>query len=118
MKRLIYLAFIIFLTEQSIVAQTTIWDEDFNNPKPGWFTEGNWNMGAGILVFDYYPIVINYDFSAISPEIVIPENPTHLLLSQFIETFQSSVTSEACEISVISDEPEEVIWNYQLASGN
>ena len=118
MKRFIYLGFLIFLTEQSILAQTTIWEEDYNNPKPGWITEGNWEIAAGILIFEYYPIIINFDFSAISPEIVIAENPTDLIISQFVETFPSSVTTEACEISILYDEIEEVIWNHQLLDGN
>ena len=118
MKRFTYLVFIIFLTGKSMLAQTTIWEENFNNPKPGWTTEGNWEIGGGMLIFNYYPIIINYDFSAISPEIVIPDNTTDLLISQFIETFPSSVTTEACEISVIFDESGEVIWNHQLSDGN
>ena len=118
MKRALYLIFLVVLPVNSILAQTTIWEENFNAPKSGWEIEGNWAFESGILIFNYFPININYDFSAISPEIILPENAPEITVNQFIETYPSSVTSEACEISVIFDGSEEVIWFIELSQGN
>jgi hypothetical protein len=118
MKRLLYLIFLVVLPVNPMLAQTTIWEENFNAPKPGWEIEGNWAFESGILIFNYFPIINNYDFSAVSPEIVLTENAPELTVNQFIETYLSSVTSEACEISVIFDGSEEVIWFFQLSEGD
>lgn len=118
MKRLVSLIFLVVLLVNSILAQTTIWEENFNAPKSGWEIEGNWSFEPGILIFNYLPIIINYDCSAISPEITLAENAPELTVNQFIETYPSSVTSEACEISVIFDGSEAVIWFVELSQGN
>ena len=118
MKRFVYLVYLAVLSEQSIFAQTTVWEETFNNPKQGWEIQGNWAFEPGILVLSYAPIIINYDFSAVSPEIFLPENPSGLVISQFLETYPSSVSGEACEISIMKNGAADVIWNYQLADGN
>jgi len=118
MKRLVNLVFLIILVVLPVYPQTTLWEDSFNNPEPGWVLEGNWAFESAILVLNYYPVIINYDFSAITPEICIPENPSDLILSQFIETYPTSVTTEACEISVIAGGAEEIIWNFQLSEGN
>nr|NQU90102.1 hypothetical protein [Bacteroidota bacterium] len=113
-----YLIFLVLLFSLPGYTQTLVWEENFNVPPQGWTLEGNWAFQGGNMSMYYFPVVINYDFSAISPEIVIPENAGELTISQYLDVFQYSVTTEVCAISILFDGGETILWIWDLASGN
>jgi hypothetical protein len=117
MKKLTFLILLALLLRLPGLAQTVIWDETFADPPTDWTIDGNWAFDSGNLMFYYYPVVENYDFSAVSPEIQIPDYPCELSLSQFIDPYLNGVTNETCEIWVISGNEEVLIFNYEIING-
>jgi len=117
MTKAFYLIVAVILLRLPLFAQTMIWDETFADPPPDWTIDGNWAFDGGDLMFYYYPVVENFDFSAISPEIQIPNYPCELSLNQFIDPYLNGVTNETCEIWVISGDEEVLIFNYEIING-
>jgi hypothetical protein len=118
MKKQFYLLLFLLLFSAPMIAQTVVWEESFDSAPAGWTLEGNWIFTAGQLLMNFYPVALEYDFSAISSDIAIPDNAGELTVSQFLEVYPFSVTTEQCEISVISDSSEVVLWSYSLFNGN
>lgn len=117
MKKLLYLPLLFLLLQVSAFSQTAIINEDFTDPLVGWDMEGNWGQEDGYLMLYYYPIVEDFDFSAYTPEFVVPANGGDVVLSLFIDVYQSNTTDETCEISVVYDGNEEVLWTHELVDG-
>lgn len=115
MKKTLYLFVLALLLEVPVSAQTPIWQENFQS-QGGWTLEDNWSI-AGQLLFDWSPIVTNYDLAATSPVISVNENSEVLIINQFLEPWPSSVTTERADISILVDEEEIVLWSYELADG-
>jgi len=98
--------------------QTIIWDEQFKELPTGWDMEGNWAVDNNELMLYYYPIIENYDFSALSPEFNISTNGGELTVSQFVDVYLSYVTDETVEISVLHNGSEDILWSYALSEGS
>ncbi len=116
-QKLFFLFLISQLLSFSGQAQTIIWSENFADPPANWTLEGNWAFDQGDLNFYYYPVYENYDFSAISPEIQIPNYPSQISFDQFIDPYLTGVTNETSEIWVISGDEEVKIFSYELLNG-
>ena len=97
--------------------QTVIWDEEFLETPPGWEFEGNWGTDGGELLLYYYPIVENYDFTAVSNDIDIPLNGGELIINQFVDVYLSYVIDEMVEIVIINGGDEDVVWSHELVYG-
>ncbi len=108
----------LILAGMTASSQTTIWEENFNTAPPGWSLEGNWEFIPGEMEMYFYPVVLDYDFSAISPPVFIPPNVGDLTISQFLEVYEPSVSTEQCEIAILSDDMDSVVWGYHLSTGN
>ena len=98
-------------------AQTPYWTDDFNTSQ-GWTLDSNWTIANGILEFYWSPTITNFDLSATSPVITLPENVQDLIVNQYLDAFESGTTTEAAEISVIINGEPQVLWTYQLINGN
>jgi len=116
-KKLTFLLLIALLLRLPGWTQTVIWDEPFSRMPQGWEFSGNWDVTDGALSMFYYPIVNNYDFTAFSPEIEIPVNGGDLTLMVFVDVYSTYVTNEVCEISVVGDGIDDVLWSHELSSG-
>jgi len=117
MKKLFYLAVLVLAFQLPAISQTAIIDEDFTDPVEGWGMEGNWGQEDGYLMLYYYPIVEDFDFSAHTPEFVVPDNGGDVVMSLFIDVYQSNVTDEKCEISVVYGDQENILWTHDLSDG-
>lgn len=115
--KLVYLLLLSLLMQVTAYSQTAIIDEDFMNPLSDWEMEGNWTQEDGYLMLYYYPIAENYDFSAFTPEFTVPDNGGDVVISLFIDVYLSNVTDEKCEISIVRDDQEDVIWSHNLSDG-
>lgn len=117
MKKLFYFLVLMLVFQLPAFSQTAIINEDFTDPVEGWNLEGNWGQEDGYLMLYYYPIVENYDFSAYTPQFTVPDNGGDVVLSLFIDVYQSNATDEKCEIAVVNGDQENVIWTHDLADG-
>jgi len=116
MKRFLFLMILILIFKLPIFAQTAYWEEDFNSPS-GWSLEGNWSINASMLEFMWDPSISNFDMSAISAEITLPETAESICIRQYIEPWTFSVIDEMAEILVVSGDDENVLWSYDLSNG-
>lgn len=117
MKKLIYLLILLFALQWPAFSQTTVINEDFENELIGWDFEGNWFHEPGYIFMYYHPITYDYDFWVVSPEIEVPVSGGDLILNHFIDVYAVNVTNEKCEISVIHNGNEDVVWEYELSDG-
>ena len=117
MKKILIL--LLFLTVYWFPAssQTTFWEDDFEI-NSGWSLDKNWKVNNDVLNLSLDSLMYDFDISAISPVISMPDDPQNLFLSQFLETFDPSVTTEKAEISIIYNENEDVLWSYDLIEGD
>ncbi len=97
----------------SLWGQAVAWTETFDTDPGTWTLDSNWSIGSGELKLSWSPSVDNYDLSAISPEIEIPQNVGDLIISQFIDDY-STDAGEMMEISVVANGEDNVIWSYNL----
>ncbi|MCD4747506.1 MAG: hypothetical protein K8R58_14515 [Bacteroidales bacterium] len=118
MRKFVYLLVVVLLFELPLTAQTPYWEEDFLEAPTGWTLDDNWSFATGKVYMWWSPVVLNYDLSAISPIISIPDDAGELIVTQFLEVYEYSVTTEECEISIIVGGDEYVIWNYSISNGN
>lgn len=116
-KKLTLLLLLALLLRLPGWAQTVVWDEPFDRVPDGWEFSGNWDVTDGALSMFYYPIVTNYDFQALSPEVEIPVNGADLTLMVFVDVYTTYVTNEVCEISVVGDGIDDILWSHELSSG-
>jgi hypothetical protein len=116
MKKQIYLVLLVLVFKLPAIAQTFTWFESFNSGQ-GWTLEDNWSIAGGKLQFYWSPQIPNFDLSATSPLISLPENVYDLTITQHLDVFQGTA-AEFAEIRLIVDGDYMVLWNYNLAGGN
>jgi hypothetical protein len=117
-KRLLIFTTLILVIQVFTNAQSVYWEETFDTTPVGWELEGNWSFSPGTLIFYYYPVNLNYDYSAVSAVITLPANAGDMVVNQFLDIFEPSVTAEQSQISVIHDGGETVLWTYQNNLGD
>jgi len=94
----------------NINAQSYIWEENFTTPPAGWDLQANWSFTSGYMQLHYSPTIENYDLSATSPEIYIPENAGDLHITQWVNYF--SYQNEAFEIALLVGDQVNVLWTH------
>jgi hypothetical protein len=112
----IYLLLLMLILSFGAIGQTPYWEEDFMEAQE-WTTEGNWAVNTGYMRFNWDPIMTNFDMSATSPVITLEDKDYGLSITQYLEPWMESVTTEKAEISIISDGNEFVLWSYDLSNG-
>lgn len=115
MRKISFLLLLVLILKIPVNAQTPFWEEDFNTGQD-WSLELNWSITGTKMQFNWSPSVPNFDASAISPVITLPENVGDMVITQYLDVF--SPTNEMAEISIIHDDGELVLWSYALSSGN
>lgn len=115
MKRFILLFFTAMLLKVAAVAQTPFYQEDFNSPT-GWEFDDNWSVSNGSLWFSWSPTITNFDLSAVSSEIQLPETVSEIKVLQYLDVFSSG--AEYAEIIIVSGIEETIVWEYDLNNGN
>jgi len=115
MKKLFYLMLLIVVFKLPAISQTYTWFESFNTVQ-GWSLDSNWSVAGGKLEFYWSPQIPNFDLSAISPIISLPENVYDLTVTQYLDVF-TGTGNEYAEIRLIVDGNHEVLWNYNLNEG-
>jgi hypothetical protein len=118
MKKLLYLVSLLLMFQLPAFTQTTVINEDFEDDLTGWEFEGNWFHEPGYIFLYYHPITLDYDFWVTSPEFEVPVTGGDLIMNHFIDVYAVNVTNEKCEISVIYDGQEEVVWEHDLSDGS
>jgi hypothetical protein len=102
---------IILLSIPSLaLAQTYLWEENFDPPHVGWTLEDNWSMQTGNMYFNWSPSVTDYNLSASSPVITLPDNAGDLLVTQYATYF--SYVDEAFEIAVLHGDEVDILWSH------
>jgi hypothetical protein len=101
----------------SLRAQTIYWAEEFNSGQGNWSLEDNWSVTTGMLQFYWTPNWTNFDLSAVSPLITLPENIAELTVIQYLDVF-SGTGNEFAEINIRIGSESFVLWNYNLVGGN
>ena len=86
MKKLIYMLLLVLIFKLPVIAQTYTWSESFNTGQ-GWTLEPNWSVASGKLEFYWSPQIPNFDLSAVSPLISLPENAYDLTVTQYLDVF-------------------------------
>src|SRR5690554_1348966 len=94
-----------------LCGQTYLWEESFDPPPTGWNLEGNWSFTNGYMQLYFSPTTENYDMSAISPVISLPDNAGDFHVTQYVN-YYSSFVDEAFEIAVIVDGTVNVLWTH------
>lgn len=117
MKLRFTLALLILAFTSSLFSQTVILNENFETEPENWVFEGNWYHEPGYIFMYYYPVVENYDFYSVSPEFPVPSTGGDLIIKHFIDVYLVNVTNEKCQILVIHDGQEDVVWDYSLTQG-
>jgi hypothetical protein len=100
----------------SLFAQAIFWEETFETAPLGWTLDSNWSFENGALFMNWSPSTVNYDLSAISPEISLPMNVGDLNLTQYIDEY--SALDEMMEVGVIVEGTPSVIWQWDLTGGD
>jgi len=116
MNKYIFLLVLAFIIQMPLSTQTIFWEEDFSTGQ-GWTLESNWSIGGDLLEFNWAPSTQNFDASAISPLLSLPESAGEMTVLQYLDVFSTS-SNEMAEISIIHEEGEEVLWSYALSGGN
>lgn len=118
MKRKIYLLCMVLLLQMPVFSQSVIWEETFDSSPVGWTLQDNWAINNGKLAMNWSPVIVNYDLSAVSPNIVLPENAGDLIVKQYLNIYIASVSTEQAQISVLHGEDEFVLWTYNCVQGD
>lgn len=117
MKRIILLFFMAVLTGVTVSAQTPFYTEDFTTGQ-NWNLEDNWSIETGTMKFSWSPTITNFDLSAISQEIELPDTVREMIINQYLDVFSTGNPPEYAEVCLITPEEETVIWEYSLANGS
>ncbi|MBW6515296.1 MAG: carboxypeptidase regulatory-like domain-containing protein [Candidatus Cloacimonetes bacterium] len=104
------LVFSILVMTTFIYGQTFVWEEDFAVDPGTWTLESHWSITSGYLQFYWSPTTENYNFSATSPVITIPDNAGDLHVTQWVNYY--SYVDEAFEIAVLVDGTPTVLWTH------
>ncbi|MBE0637461.1 MAG: hypothetical protein IH598_02970 [Bacteroidales bacterium] len=117
MKKFVYLIILLLVLHWPAFSQTTVINENFETDLIDWQFEGNWFHEPGYIFMYYHPITYDYDFWVISPEFDVPASGGDLIINHFIDVYMTNVTDEKCEISIIHNGEEDVVWEYALTEG-
>ncbi len=117
MKKILVLLLFLSVFWFPTSAQTTFWEDDFEI-NTGWSLDRTWKITEDVLQLSVDSLMFDFDVSAISPIISVPDDPQLFYLTQSLEIFDPSVTTEKAEISIIYNNNEDVIWSYDLSEGN
>jgi hypothetical protein len=115
MKKLIFFLLAAIVLKTAGHAQTPFYDESFHSPS-GWQLQSNWSVTSGLLQFSWTPTITNFDLSAISQEIILPETAQEIIVTQYLDVFTGG--AEYAEIIVMAGSEETVLWEYSLNHGN
>jgi hypothetical protein len=116
MKKLIYMLLLVLVFKLPAFAQTNTWFETFETGE-NWTLDLNWSVLGGKLEFYWTPQIPNFDLSAVSQVISLPENVYDLTVTQHLNVF-TGTGNEFAEIRLIVDGNPVVLWNYNLIDGN
>jgi len=116
MKRSLVVVAFILLTSL-VFSQSVYWEETFTPAPADWSLDANWSFSGGTLTLSWSPTITNYNLSAVSPVLSLPDNVGDLIVTQFIDAY--SPVNEIMAIGVIVDGglPQE-LWQYELIGGN
>ena len=117
MKKTLYLLLLFMLFKLPLMAQTPYWAEEFDTGQ-GWALDNNWAIANGKMQFFWSPTITNFDLSAVSPIITLPENTQELIVTQYLDVFGYSSPSEVAQIIIISEGDESLLWDHELAWDN
>ncbi|MBI9036510.1 MAG: hypothetical protein JEY97_00135 [Bacteroidales bacterium] len=117
MKKTLILLLFLTLYWFPASTQTTFWEDDFEI-NSGWSLDKNWRITEDALQLSVDSLMFDFDVSAISPIISVPDDPQFIVLSQCLEIFDPSVTTEKAVISIIHNGNEDILWSYDLINGN
>lgn len=117
MKRIILLLFMAVLAGVIVSAQTPFYTEDFLTGQ-NWDLDDNWSVESGTLKFSWSPTITNFDPSATSQEIELPDTVCEMIINQYLDVFGTGSPPEYAEVWVITPEEETMIWEYSLANGS
>ncbi|MCK5343262.1 MAG: hypothetical protein KAR20_07650 [Candidatus Heimdallarchaeota archaeon] len=115
MKRSLIIVVFVLLTSL-VFSQSVYWEETFTPSPTGWSLDDNWSFSGGTLQLSWSPTITNYDLSAVSPVISLPDNVGDLVVTQFIDAY--SPVNEIMEIGVIVNGTPQELWQYELIGGN
>ena len=115
MKRSLIIVVFVLLTSL-VFSQSVYWEETFTPTPTGWSLDNNWSFSGGTLQLSWSPTITNYDLSAVSPVISLPDNVGDLVVTQFIDAY--SPVNEIMEIGVIVNGTLQELWQYELIGGN
>lgn len=116
-KICIILAIIIFAQSSSLIAQLTIWEENFDSDPGNWTLENNWNIAESALTLSWIPQTPNYDLSATSPLITLPESIENLVVNQYISEYYAN-DGEVAQIEIIHSGITDTLWEFPLVGNN
>jgi hypothetical protein len=116
MKKFFFIVAILLMT-LAMRSQTPFHHEDFASAA-GWELDDNWAINSNQLCFTWSPTINNFDLSATSPEIVLPERVQDITFNQYLDVFSTSAYDEFAELYVVKQGEETLLWEYALASGS
>jgi hypothetical protein len=115
-KKLLRTMFFMFLLclATGLFSQAILWEDNFDTDL-GWTVDGNWmvNTANSYLYLNYSPSTEDYDMSAISPDITLPDNAGDFIISQYVNDY-STDTGEIMEIWIVNGDTEDLIWDWDL----
>jgi hypothetical protein len=115
MKKIFFLLVTAIVLKTAAYAQTPFYDESFQSPA-GWELQPNWTVYSGMLQFSWTPTITNFDVSAISQEITLPETAQEIIVTQYLDVFAGG--AEWAEIYLVNGSEENLLWEYSLNDGN
>ncbi len=116
MKAVLWAAFLLLTATSALFAQTVFYEEDFEADPTDWEYGQNWEWIEDHLELYWNPIIPDYDMSAYSPDLQLPENVGELVVSQWLSIYEPF--DEVIVISVVHNMGEDVLWSYQMAAGD
>lgn len=117
MKKIFFLLMFPLLLGASSTAQTIFWSDDFNS-NLGWTLEDNWSIANGKLRLYWNPAITNFDLSATSSSITLPENTMELIVKQYLDIFSVGNPPETAEIILVASGNNNVLWSHTFDNGN
>lgn len=115
MKKIIFSLLAAIVLKTAGLAQTPFYQETFQSPA-GWELQSNWSVNSGLLQFSWSPTITNFDLSAISQEITLPETAQEIILTQYLDVFSNG--AEWAEIILVAGSEETTLWEYSLNNGS
>ncbi len=113
MRVRIFLCLLLILSVLTLWGEAIVWEADFASQETEWQLDENWMNAGDYLVLNWSPAIIDYDLSAISPEIELPEDTNELTVSQWISEYMTN-EGEYAEINILSDGNSTNIWSLEL----